>query len=219
MTGQGVATLLHDKVCRELIEGGYQSVAEATTPDPDIPTSRPSPTQVRNALSKLEPVSVIAVRKNGYWTVPDRPKLLAALQLIRALPAKLDTLENLAHRVGWSVIARLAVGPATREQLHVCGDSARVTEQVKALRRSNAILDRGDLITLVQPAAHRKVQDALDDIARSLAMVDYVYADHCIQRPELRVQVGRHYCCGPDDHYPSRSIVTTEPHRAGTPRP
>jgi integrase len=90
------------------------------------------------------------------------------------LQGKLDTLENLAHRVGWSVIARLTLGPATREQLRVCGNSARVTEHVKALRRSTAILDRGDLITLVRPAAHRKVQDALDDIARSLAMVDYL---------------------------------------------
>lgn len=219
MTGQGVATLLHDRVCRELIEGGYQSVAAATTPDPDVPTLRPSATQVRNALNKLEPVSVIAVRKNGYWTVSDRPKLLAALRLARALPGNLDTLENLAHRVGWSVIARLTLGPATREQLRICGNSARVTEQVKALRRSNAILDRGDLITLVRPAAHRKVQDALDDIARSLAMVDYLYADHCIQRPELRVQAGTHYCGGPDDHQPSRSIVMTASHLAGTPRP
>jgi hypothetical protein len=218
MTGQHLATLLHDKVCRELIEGGYQSVADATRADPDVPTLRPSATQVRNALNKLEPVSVIAVRKNGYWTVRDRPKLLAALQLTRALPGKLDTLENLAHRVGWSLIARLALGPATREQLNVCGNTARVTEHVKALRRSNAIIDRGELITLVQPAAHRKVQDALDDIARSLAMLDYAYADYCIQRPELRVQVGTHYCSGPDDHYPSRSIVTTESHLAGTPR-
>ncbi len=135
------------------------------------------------------------------------------------MPGNLDTLENLAHRVGWSVIARLAVGPATREQLHVCGDSARVTEQVKALRRSNAILDRGDLITLVRPAAHRKVQDALDNIARSLAMVDYLYADHCIQRPQLRVQVGAHYCCDADGDHPSRSVVTSESQLAGTPRP
>jgi hypothetical protein len=57
VTGQCLATLLHDKVCRELIEGGYQSVAAATTPDPDVPTLRASATQVRNALNKLEPVA------------------------------------------------------------------------------------------------------------------------------------------------------------------
>ncbi len=212
MTGQVLAKLLHNRVCRELIEGRYQSVLEATAQDPHVPTLRPSAAQVRSALTKLELASVVAVRKNGCWTVSRAAELIDLLRLTRALPGKLDTLENLSHPVGWSVIARLALAPRTRENLNVCGSSPRVTEHVKALRRSNAILDRGELITLVEPSAHREVQDALDAIARSIALVDYTYAEFCIRLPQLRVKVGAHYSAEPDDPIAgaSRSIVMTD---------
>lgn len=217
MTGQILAKLLHNPVCRELIEGGYRSVAEATADDPDVPTLRPPAAKVRNALNKLELTSVATVRASGYWTVHEASKLSEILQLTRRLPGKLATLENLAHPVGWSVIARLALGPTTRDNLYVCGASPRITEQVKALRRSNAILDRGELITLVEPAAHREVQDALEHVAQSIAFVDSLYAKCCIQAPQLRVHVGAHYCAGPDDRGGSRRIFTSNADFAGWP--
>jgi hypothetical protein len=212
VTGRGLAKLLHNRVCRELIEGRYQSMSEATAQDPHVPMHRPSAAQVRTALAKLELASVAAVRKNGCWTVPQAAELIDVLRLTRELPGKLDTLENLAHPVGWSVIARLALAPRTREDLNFCGSSPRVTEHVKALRRSNAILDRGELITLVEPSAHLGLQDALDNIALSIAMVDAAYAHLCIRQPQLRVQVGAHYSAEPDHPIAgaSRSIVMTD---------
>jgi hypothetical protein len=63
------------------------------------------------------------------------------------------------------------------------------------------------------------VQDALDDVALSIAKVDWIYAEFCIMHPQLRVRVGAHYSGGPDDPDFSRSIARTDTDFAGTPAP
>lgn len=194
MTGRQLAILMHNRVCRDLIEGGQSSIKEAIAQDPDVPTARPSRAQVRNALSKLELAGVVDIRKGGYWT-PNRPdELVDILTLTRSLPAGLATLENLAHPVGWSVIARLAAGQTTRRDLHVCGDSARVTEQVKALVRARAVVKQADVLILLNPTDHRAVQDRLDTTAKNLGMFDMVFAEMCLSDPDFRLRSGQLYC-------------------------
>ncbi|MEJ7784455.1 MAG: hypothetical protein WKF96_06595 [Solirubrobacteraceae bacterium] len=181
-------------MCRDLIEGGHRSIKEAIAQDPDLPTARPSRAQVRNALSKLELAGVVDIRKGGYWTSNRADELVDILMLIRSLPAGLATLENLAHPVGWSVIARLAARQTTRRDLHVCGDSARVTEQVKALVRARAVVKQTDVLILLNPTDHRAVQDHLDTTAKNLGMFDMVFAEMCLSQPDLRLRAGQLYC-------------------------
>jgi len=194
MTGRQLAILMHNRVCRDLIEGGHRSIKEAIAQDPDVPTARPSRAQVRNALSKLELAGVVRIRKGGCWTPNRAHELVDILTLIRSLPARLATLENLAHPVGWSVIARLAAGQTTRRDLRICGDSARITEQVKALVRARAVVEQAGVLILLNPTDHRAVQDHLDTTAKNLGMFDMAFAEMCLSDPDLRLRSGQLYC-------------------------
>ncbi len=194
MGGRKIARLLHNRVCRELIEGGYRSVHEAVSQDPDVPTAKPSRAQVRSALNKLELADVVETFQGGYWQLERADDFLAVLEQIDKLPAKVETLENLAHPVGWSVIACLAQRQRTRAGLHLCGASARITEQVKSLVKAKAAIEQADQIILLDPLDHRAVQDALDMLAHELAFRASLVGRVHVAHPRLRYSVGTRYC-------------------------
>jgi hypothetical protein len=54
--GRKLAFLLNDPVCRYLVAGAYSSIAQATAPDHELPTAKPSREQVG--------------RHSGAWSSP-----------------------------------------------------------------------------------------------------------------------------------------------------
>ena len=206
MAGRTLATLLNDPVCRHLVEEDHHSVAGAVAQDPDIATDAFSRTQVRNALTKLELAGVIELHKRGYWTW--RVYLDDILHLIRDLPAGLDTLEVLAHPVGWSVITRLSLGQVAQTALQDCGDRQRVSEQLKSLRLMKATQKKAKLIVLLKPAEYRRVQDRLDNLAYDIVLQDFYAVLPSGDHADTRLQVGNSYCsietfkCMDEDAHP-----------------
>lgn len=132
--GRKLAILLGDTVCRYLLAGTYSSIAQATAQDRELPTPTPSREQVGEALRRLELAAVIEPHKGGRWTL-NAAELTDVLALVEQLPAGVGLLENLAHPVGWSVVAHLALRHCTRGELNGCGDAARVSEQLRSPRR------------------------------------------------------------------------------------
>jgi hypothetical protein len=202
--GRKLAILLNDSVCRYLLAGAYSSVAQATSQDPELPTPRPSREQVGGALRRLELADVIETHKGGGWTM-NAAELADALAFVDQLPAGARLLENLAHPVGWSVVALLALGHRTRGELNDCGDAARVSEQLRSLRRAGAILDRHETIVLLEPAKHLDLLDLLDRIAGNLHMRAFQDARENLFNPLSRIAEGRRYAQAPSEPRPSES--------------
>lgn len=192
MAGRTLAILLNDSICRYLVEEGHHSVAGAVAQDPDVPTDAFSRTQVRNALTRLELAGVIELHKRGYWTW--RVYLDDVLHLISDLPGGLDTLEVLAHPVGWSVVTRLSLGQVQQTALQECGDRQRVSEQLRSLRLMKATQKKAKLIVLLKPAEYRRVQDRLDDLAYDIVLQDFYAVRPSGDHADARLQVGSYYC-------------------------
>ena len=76
----------------------------------------------------------------------------------------------------------------------MCGDTARISEQLKPLRLMKAIREEGKVITLLQPADHRWVQDRLDELAGDIAMQTFFFAHDCATHELARAKVGARYC-------------------------
>jgi|GEM_PF-5811464 len=193
--GRKIAALLQDPVCRFLIEGGYDSIAQVLAPV-EIPTRAPSREQIRETLRRLELVGVIETHKGGGWTLY-ASDLGEALALAAALPAGHRLFENLAHPVGWGVLARLALRYHQRSELTDCGEPPRVSEQLSALRRSGAILQRGKTIVLREPAKHLELLDRLDRVAGNLHMRAFQTARKQLFEPTARAAEGARYAQAP----------------------
>jgi hypothetical protein len=184
--------LLNDPVCRYLIENDHYTVDAALAKDPEVPTHGFSRPQIRLALNKLVLAGVAELHKSSEWTW--RVYLDGVVTLIKDLPGGLDTLDVLAHPVGWSVIARLTLGQTKRSALNMCGDTARISDQLKPLRFMKAIREEGKVVILLQPEDHRWVQDRLDELAGDIAMETFFFARHCATHQLERTKVGARYC-------------------------
>ena len=198
MDGRILAILLRDLACRYLVAGVHHSVAGATAKDPDVPTTGFTRRQIRVAVNKLELAGVVQARKAGYWTW--RVYLDDVLREIAKLPGGHDTLDVLAHPVGWSVIARLARGQTKRSALNACGDSARVTDQLTALRHmkslkaSDGVSKASDEVILLHPVEHESVQDRLDRAALEIANQAWLYLFDSDRNRHKRHEIGHSYC-------------------------
>jgi DNA-binding FadR family transcriptional regulator len=194
--GRRLAVLLNEAVCRYLVAGAYSSIERATAQDPELPTRMPSREQVGEALRRLELAGVIEMHKGGRWTLK-APELTDVLALVDELPAGVGLFENLAHPVGWSLVAHLALRQRTRSELNGCGDAARVSEQLRSLRRADALLDRDGTIVLLEPAKHLDLLDRLDRIAGNLHMRAFQQAREDLFNPLSRSSEGRRYAAAP----------------------
>ncbi len=135
---------------------------------------------------------MIEMHKGGGWTL-NAAELADVLVLVEELPAGVGLLENLAHPVGWSVVAHLALRHRSRGELNGCGDAARISEQLRSLRRADAILDRDGTIVLLEPAKHLELLDLLGRIAGNLHMRAFQEAREHLFNPLNRSSEGQRY--------------------------
>jgi hypothetical protein len=184
--GRKIALLLADPVSRDLIDGGYRSVAQASG------ESTFSREQVGEALRRLELAGVVETHKAGQWTL-QASELRKVLLLIDELSNNGALLGHLAHPVGFSVIARLAVRDQTRGQLSDCGDPPRVSEQLQTLSALGVVHRRGALIALRRRERHLELLDWLDRIAGNLHMQAFQTARRQLFEPSERGREGAAY--------------------------
>jgi hypothetical protein len=190
--GRKLALLLHDPVCRQLVQGGYTSVTQVINAAPATAGPKPSRERIGEALRRLELAGVIETHKAGQWTL-QASELHEALALVGELSGNTALLETLAHPVGWSVVARLAVRDQGRSELNCCGDAARVSEQLKRLRATGAVVDDGQLVALRDRVRHLELLDLLDRIAGNLHMRAFQTACRHIFEPGDRGSEGSTY--------------------------
>jgi hypothetical protein len=208
--GRRLAFLLNDPICRYLVAGAYSSIGQATAQDRELPTAKPSREQVGEALRRLELASVIETHKGGRWTL-NAAELADVLALVDELPAGVGLFENLAHPVGWSVVAHLALRHRIRSELNGCGDAARISEQLRSLSRAGAILDRDGTIVMLEPGKHLELLDLLDRIAGNLHMRAFQKARKDLFNPLSRSSEGSRYAQAPRT---PRSSETPEARKA-----
>jgi hypothetical protein len=190
--GRKLAVLLHDPVCRHLVQGGYNSISQAAARETAGEARGLSREQLGGALRRLELAGVIETHKGGHWTL-QASELREVLVLISELPGKTALLEHLAHPVGWSIVAVLALGERTRGELKRCGDAARVSEQLRGLRGIGVLLDRDGMIALPERERHLQLLDSLDRIAGNLLMKSFLTAREHLFSPERRGLEGSIY--------------------------
>jgi hypothetical protein len=184
--GRRIALLLADPVCRDLVDRGYQSVAQAAG------QSRFSREQVGEALRRLELAGLVETHKAGQWTL-QAGELRDVLGLIEELPGERALLGHLAHPVGFSIIARLASRDQTRAELSDCGDPPRVSEQLQALRQLGVVRRHSALLSLSRRTGHLALLDRLDRIAGNLHMQAFQIVRKQLFAPSERGREGAAY--------------------------
>jgi hypothetical protein len=100
------------------------------------------------------------------------------------------------------VVAQLSKQPLRRSDLALCGEPARVSEQLRALEHAGALARRSGRLELYEPTAHGELLDRLDRIAASLHMRAFERALRSLFDPAVRAREGMLYANPPP---PARS--------------
>jgi hypothetical protein len=95
----------------------------------------------------------------------------------------------------------------TRSELNRCGDAARISEQLRALRRAGAVVDRGGTIVLLEPAGVLELLERLDRIAGNLHMRAFETAREHLYNPSRRSSEGERYAQPPGEPQSSESAA------------